>query len=390
MMFEKNNGINYINSINVGEIAFSSHPRNYNISDYYKTIDKVLNIFDSCAEVISIYQIGSISNPGISDIDLILILESDIPEFSIDYYSYLDPQDKYLLMHGLFAMPLQIFKKIEYLIPTRRLQLLKGQSVILDGTLDENEVGELERIYALEYILVNLFNLMNQFYLKSLKIRNLLCSLNGLVMDFSILNKSLDNRHQSFQASLKHLRENWWDSPDNSTIEFFSLSKDAVFLICRELERASQTMSESEIKRNGGSRSINVGPNGYITPCHSAESSVRIGIGSDPLSVLLTSSKSHFLTRYLSKYILDLTYSIFSISVHLPPHILNILQGHASTETSKVYWARDTVLREYSGFMNRVSKNFGMFDIFRTHQQSIKWNILSRLNSLINTMRFQI
>ena len=71
--------------------------------DYSIAIKKIVNKLASSPGIHSIYQLGSITHPGISDIDLLVIFEDDYT-YTENPLSNLTKIEKYLFIHSLFGM----------------------------------------------------------------------------------------------------------------------------------------------------------------------------------------------------------------------------------------------------------------------------------------------
>lgn len=95
--------------------TFLKEPLPYTPSDYEQVKDKVVGAFKINSSLGSIYQIGTISTPGISDLDLILIFDNDVRK--VDYssfYGQLDNRDRYILMHSPFIITRNLFENMRY------------------------------------------------------------------------------------------------------------------------------------------------------------------------------------------------------------------------------------------------------------------------------------
>jgi len=78
-------------------------PRRFNLSQYHRSIEKMVQFLKNIEGVIAVYQIGSISTPGISDIDMLVVFR-DGSKYLRDVRESLLPEERYLFAHGLFGL----------------------------------------------------------------------------------------------------------------------------------------------------------------------------------------------------------------------------------------------------------------------------------------------
>lgn len=72
--------MNTIENIMVDNLKFFNYPMKYAIDDYEKVQNEIVSDLLSHPDVVSIYNFGSISAPGISDLDLLIIFDESITE----------------------------------------------------------------------------------------------------------------------------------------------------------------------------------------------------------------------------------------------------------------------------------------------------------------------
>ena len=70
--------IKNIKNIKLNNINFFNFPRKYSIDDYMKIQNEIAYELSSYKDIVGIYNIGSFSAPGISDIDMLIIFDDDI------------------------------------------------------------------------------------------------------------------------------------------------------------------------------------------------------------------------------------------------------------------------------------------------------------------------
>jgi len=189
------------------DLQLDNLPRPCTREDYDHAIQKVAAHLIGWPEVVAVYQIGQVGEPGISDIDLIAVFDDKARRVARTYKAILDDADRYLFMHGVFGMPVSVFRRRQWLIPIFDCHLIAGRDVSVRNELSEEEQRELTRIYGIEFLFVNLFSVLDQMVRRRLKVRNLLCSLKALAYDLKALHTPLPEPMRRFIDSVMALRQ---------------------------------------------------------------------------------------------------------------------------------------------------------------------------------------
>jgi len=85
-------------------MQFTNMPKPCSFEDYEKAIEEYVQGVSRFGKGVSVYQIGDIGVPGISDIDLVVFIDEQCyGDFSA--YSYAKGQSKYLFMHDVYPLP---------------------------------------------------------------------------------------------------------------------------------------------------------------------------------------------------------------------------------------------------------------------------------------------
>jgi len=106
--------------------------RKLEVKDYEDVIQEVIAFLSKYKMVKSVYQIGGVSAPGISDLDLIIILDEKAKKFTQVWSDYMKQQSEnsdYVFTHYPFLVNEEIFKDGSFLkiFPTFNLKCLYGQ-----------------------------------------------------------------------------------------------------------------------------------------------------------------------------------------------------------------------------------------------------------------------
>ena len=162
-------------------------PNKFNEDAYYNTIDKQVSILSKVEGVKSIYQIGGLSTPGISDIDLVVVFKDG---FKYDVNPRINNDDigNYLFTHGLYGASEEHFKKSLKFTFFHNFRLLCGGDLDLRNTTLDSEQQILKEQIALEFLFKMYVNLIVQRSYNAIKLRSIFLHIKALPYDFEFLN----------------------------------------------------------------------------------------------------------------------------------------------------------------------------------------------------------
>ncbi len=385
------NLMKYIDGTNCEDIEFHKWPVYYNQNCYQKSIEKVVNYLSVFREVLSIYQIGKISTPGISDIDLIVVFNDDVKRFKYSYRKIFNNTDNYLFMHGLFGMPLRIFKKRDFLIPIYNCKLIEGQEIISNACPPE-EKSIVETMYSIEFLILNIFENVSNLITKRVKIRPFLCSINRIPDNIkTVTGRELDTVEKQFQDDILMLRKSGWEKANK---EFRTTLFKTLKISIRLALRALLTFSSNYSKESSNSNNkylLQFGPNFYLEPTEDNKLTAgKLILYTGVVSSSLNKLTSIITSRSLKKQICDFERAFSSISLSLPENLVGLLTGKTNDNYTEVYSKRLDILKDYYCFMNSISSEYGVFDHPRFFhlRQNMKWNVINAVNSQIFRKKF--
>jgi hypothetical protein len=159
----------------------------YSAEEYEASIQSVCSLLQSISSVKSIYQVGGISDYGISDIDMLVIFEN-----SVTYRHNPLPSDgksagSYLFTHRLFGTTENRLEELENFTRFGKYKLLHGKPQTFALTLPEPKLNLIEKQIALEYLLKAFISLHIAITFGLVKIRNLLLHVKALKLDLELL-----------------------------------------------------------------------------------------------------------------------------------------------------------------------------------------------------------
>jgi hypothetical protein len=158
-------------------------------SEYEGTIQQLIEIINK-AGVVSIFQIGHVKTPGISDIDILVVFEEGV-KYNFDPLEYLPKRSRYLFTHSLFGISRRHFYEAQRFTFYHNYRLLWGEDLNMCRTdLSPQEIDVLKRQTALEFLIANFISKTIELTYRMVSLRNLLLSVNTLRYDMEFLNIS--------------------------------------------------------------------------------------------------------------------------------------------------------------------------------------------------------
>ncbi len=203
---------------------------------YFIAIEEVVSILSKMPEVKSIYRIGNINNPGISDIDLLVIFKSN-KYLTNDIRSQLSEQSKYLYTHQLFGISEDQLEDSLNFSLYHNFEFIFGEKFsLLDHRPKVNQ--NIQEQIALEYLVKLYVSLSIQIQTRVIKLRSFLLEANAVKFDLEILNIE-NSKLKHLVKKVTDLRNNWFDNKnaENELISLFSEFYEELKIALEELSK---------------------------------------------------------------------------------------------------------------------------------------------------------
>lgn len=190
--------------------CFIDHPTHVSREEYMQAIDKMTTRLRNLPGIISVYQIGSVSNPGISDIDMLVVVEDGIrcknnprDGLTTDYL--------YLFTHGLFGVSKSHFIESQKFTFFHNYKHLWGDKLPLHSPPPAKATTQAIKIQtALEYLLKMFISMTIEKTLRINKVRALLLQAKALIYDFELLGVS-EHRIVELVTQIIEWRSSWFN-----------------------------------------------------------------------------------------------------------------------------------------------------------------------------------
>ena len=239
-------------------------PEEYSIADYKESTNRIIEIYSKINGLVSIYNWGDPSIPGISDIDIVLVFKNNTDDplnlLNRSFY-FLNNKTRYLVRHPFIFIDVGSFKKARYIYPNTNFKLLHGKSVKIDKLSPDDEYYS--KIALLNDIIIRHYprDFIEQFADKNINVRDTLLRLNSLKYSIKILESLTKEKNTEWNSKLRlieNLRKKWFNAKDFDMLVLLNedafhitmgiIEKFRIFLIRNNLVK---TDSGDKVRYNG-------------------------------------------------------------------------------------------------------------------------------------------
>jgi hypothetical protein len=197
--------------------SFFNFPRPLKREAYSFAQEEFVNRVSRFDGVLSIVRFGSVGFPGLSDLDLIVVLDDDadaVPT-SINHISRYSEDTRYVLFHPQFVVPRKLISELRWLVPIFELEPLYGADVTFRRPLPHDETV-LDLGFMLQSVLTDLSWVFRGMRSKSsYDVRMAQAKLNLLGKNLELAHKQeCDFSATEFPFLVRQLREEWFELPE--------------------------------------------------------------------------------------------------------------------------------------------------------------------------------
>lgn len=211
--------------------CYINEPIPLNAGDYDHALKAFLDRFKKCRNVKSIYKYGSVSSPGISDLDFIVILDDPLrrPGKRLSYKGF-TPKQKYICSHPPVYVNEYLFQNLAYIMPFQNLERIYGKSFdqIIPKNKDINDLLLTMEMCTLFYPRV-FFRLL---FAPKFDVRRALLLTNALRYPMNLIHAYIprDRRFKDFERRVNELRRGWFQLKREKYEDLVRLVIEAVYL----------------------------------------------------------------------------------------------------------------------------------------------------------------
>lgn len=178
-------------------------------NDYKKVIDDYIDAISSNPTVSAVYKMGNISEPGISDIDLIVVVKDcmdpvNIHKLSIRNSGKTDLFNK-IFLHDIYLCNTSVIREIRYTSLCDNLELLFGEDHEIKN-VGEKELGPLSLQIIFDFISSRLMQFKQYLAAGTISIRGTLVRVSSIKHSYNLL-KNLGVRDKETETFINRVTE---------------------------------------------------------------------------------------------------------------------------------------------------------------------------------------
>lgn len=227
--------------------------------DYEKVLWLYIDYLSQRLDMVSIYQIGAISVPGISDIDLIIVLDdrtSSVLDFREAQRAAAGELGLYAFSHSPFVVNCKTFRNLPTLFYAYNLRHLWGEKLTLNE-YSSKEQEFYDYVIAVEAAIAQSFIFMRVTQDRTVfGLRSLLCNLNAIKHTISTIRRWRRPEDiggsQVFMDQVDELRQGWFGhGPRHDFGAIAGLSAEALHILGRVLDELGVVGRDKRYLKDG-------------------------------------------------------------------------------------------------------------------------------------------
>jgi hypothetical protein len=230
-------------------MQFHSYPEYISIRHYQENIEAYTAHLKNLKEVLGLFSMGSISAPGLSDIDLIVVVRNEIPH-SVTLSPFDLNLDRRLFQHDVFVLNLKLVKNFDYIYyPTNIEPIFMKNDILISFPSLYSISEELKLIYLIELGRMKLEQLCAISRSGKCNIRKLITRVSSIIHSLNIageLSIEVPESVKAYRDRILSLRSNWAKNAGTSIHHIDEIFDDGLKCWCRILEAASKKFGQMD------------------------------------------------------------------------------------------------------------------------------------------------
>jgi hypothetical protein len=174
-----------------------------------QALDRMLQLLKQYKDIISIYTIGHISTPGISDIDMLVVVKED-QKIETNFNQLLSAADRYLFIHHIYGISAGNFQMAERFTFFHNYHLAYGKELRSPPVETDAASKMIMQQTAMEFLVKMYINLFIQKKYKILRMRDLMLHGKALLFDLEFLNIK-DTQLNKLVVQIIEWRQIWFE-----------------------------------------------------------------------------------------------------------------------------------------------------------------------------------
>jgi hypothetical protein len=197
-----------LTGLRLSNVRLVAPPRPARPDEYAKGSEEIEAALRSLPGIVAVYGTGSVSAPGISDLDRIAVI--DQPRSVPAVWRRLPEGTRYVAMHTPFLVDRATFRRHRWFAYLEPLSISFGEAV----EFDERPFSEYsEPLIGAESLTVSLLRVVKEMSMGRLKVRSFLCGLNNVRHALALARLSRDQAPAAWRIAddVANLRQTWFE-----------------------------------------------------------------------------------------------------------------------------------------------------------------------------------
>lgn len=236
-----------IDKIKHEDLVFSNYPTKCGLDDYNTLTSKIGKKFLT-GNIKTIYTSGRISNPGISDIDFLIVVKNNTaPNLKLAWFT---KKEQDIVCHPFYIIDENIMENIKWIYPDFNLTLIQGDYININRT-KKSEINAI-RIFLMLDVILRHFprNYLEMLIPKWIDTRDALLRLNALnhsISSFRLIGLK-GEKWTYYEKEIKKLRNMWFSiGKKEQKKSILKLLKDATYISMDMIDQLSLFLEREEI-----------------------------------------------------------------------------------------------------------------------------------------------
>jgi len=202
-----------------------NEPEVISLTKYYDQIEKFKNRVSLIDGVLSIYLMGSINAPGLSDVDLIVVVDDDFKS-SLSGELSVDGLDSRIFLHGPIVMPVSLSKRLQEIVYASNLNCIYGDDCLQRWEGVDNETKKyLSVCYLIDFLesrILQNASAKDHPWDKRSWLTRIWSTTHSVFLYESLLNEEMPSDYKEFLQYVKLTRDEWLKKGKVSDDDFVS------------------------------------------------------------------------------------------------------------------------------------------------------------------------
>lgn len=330
-------------SANIGTIRLTRFPEPARREDYEAASAEMERSLRVLPGLVALYRAGSVSAPGISDIDFVAVVKGDAP--APDMWKGLSERTRYLAMHAPGLVDVATFLRHPW-IAHLDLCMVYGRELDVERPPLDDYANVL---IAAEGALSVLLRFTKAAVSGVIKVRPFLCELNSLRYDLELAGIERDEARHAWSVvdEVARVRNSWFELPDPPSA-LRALIANTLPALVEAVDRVSARASEMSAARAPGPFPL---PSPWQNVTVVEADRVRV-TPSEPLAAALLR------VPVASRRLAEMRWRLARLEIGLPPALVALLCAAPPEAATDFSDGRRELIHRYLQFMSTMGRGY--------------------------------